>query len=282
MKMSTLKRTRRSRRGGFTLIELVMVIMILAIIAGLVVPIVGWLRRSANYAAQANTAAAVGSNLEFYRTTYGNNSYPGNMDSLLVDTGGTFDVIDTTDDGGANAFLDHGYDFLIAGALTGDNFACISSMGVVFDHTVDRSGWLQGSPGNSGTVPRTLASGGNVAYAYNSTLHPAATNATEIAALGETEQRLLLQEIYPEGVPSDVTLVAMGIGKNNEMIGRTMQSVPTDPRVDPSEVYGRYVGIYAVYSPREGRRAQLKAVLNAFGRSQNNALSEFWGANTPE
>ncbi len=280
MKISTLKRTRKSRRGGFTLIELVMVIMILAVIAGLVVPIVGWLRRSANYAAQANTAAAVAANLEYYRTTYGNNSYPGNMDSLIVD--GSSDIIDTTDDGGANAFLDHGYDFLVAGVLTGDSYDCISSMGTVFDHSTDSSDWLQGSPGNSGTVPRAMADGGTFAIAYRTAEHGAASTAAEIAALSEKEQRLLLQEIYPEGVPSDVTLVAMGVGKNNEMTGRTMQSIPTDPRVDPSSVYGRYVGIYAVYSPREGRRAQLKAVLNAFGRSQNNALSEFWGANTPE
>ncbi|MEL7499746.1 MAG: type II secretion system protein [Planctomycetota bacterium] len=278
---SNITRYSRKRRG-FTLIELVMVIMILAIVAGLVVPIVGWLRRSANYGAQANTAAAIASNLEFYRTTFGNNGYPDNVDSLLVSDGTTVgDIIDTTDDGGANAFLDHGYDFLTAGDLVGDEIACFNWLDTIHDHNVDRTTWLQGSPGNSSVFPRAF-DGTNVAIAYRLAEDGAAQTAAEIAALGETEQRLLLQEIYPNGVPADVTLVAFGIGKNNEMIGRTMQSVPTDPRVDPSEVYGRYVAIYATYSPRNGRRAQLKAVLNAFGRTQNNALSEFWASQTPE
>ena len=93
----------------------------------------------------------------------------------------------------------------------------------------------------------------------------------------------MLSEIYPDGLPpSDVTLVALGVGPSNNALGKTMTSPPMDPRVDPSQVYGRFVAIYAVYSPRAGRRAELKCVLNAFGRSQNNALSEFWQSFTPE
>ncbi|MEL7338601.1 MAG: type II secretion system protein, partial [Planctomycetota bacterium] len=212
----------RHNRSGFTLIELVMVILILAIVAGLAVPVVGWLRRSANYGAQANTQAAIGSNLEFFRTTYGNNGYPDNLDSLVV-TGGT-DIIPTTDDA-ADGYLDHGFDFLTLGDLTADQAASFNWLDTVYDHytTADRFNGLQGSPGNSGVFPRAF-DGLNVAIAAE----PGTTPATAV----DTEQRLLLQEIYPEGVPADVRLVAFGIGPNNSAIGRTMQSVPTDPRVD--------------------------------------------------
>jgi hypothetical protein len=61
-----------------------------------------------------------------------------------------------------------------------------------------------------------------------------------------------------------------------------MQSTPLDPRVDNSQVYGRYTAIFATYSPRAGRRAQLKGVVNAMGRTTNNALTEFWQSTAPE
>ncbi|MEO1523898.1 MAG: type II secretion system protein [Planctomycetota bacterium] len=274
----TMRTKTQSRRSGFTLIELVMVIMILAIVAGLAVPIVGWLRRSANYAAQANTQAAIGSNLEFFRTTFGNNGYPDNLDSLVLDD--VSDIVPTTDDT-PTGYLDHGFDFLTLGNLTADETACFNWLDTVYDHEQLGSQFatLQDSPSNSATTARPF-DGQNVAIAYDPAVGPTT----------ETEQLLMLSEIYPEGVPADVTLVAFGIGPSNSMIGRTMQSVPVDPRVDPSQVYGRYVAIFACYDSdgdaandgRQGRRAQLKLVLNAFGRTNNNAISEFWSSFAPE
>ncbi|MBL8797622.1 MAG: type II secretion system protein, partial [Planctomycetia bacterium] len=79
--------SKRPRRG-FTLLELVVVLMIIAILAGLLVSVVGWVRRSANYAAGANNQSTIMANLELFRTTFGNNSYPNRLDSLLV-SGGT-------------------------------------------------------------------------------------------------------------------------------------------------------------------------------------------------
>ena len=86
--MNRFEKRRKADRSGFTLIELVMVVMILAIVAGLAVPVVGWLRRSANYGAQANTTAALASNFDHAALdseklyacgncpkTFGNNKY---------------------------------------------------------------------------------------------------------------------------------------------------------------------------------------------------------------
>jgi len=266
-------RGRKSRRSGFTLIELVMVIMILAIVAGLAVPIVGWLRRSANYGAQANTTAAIGSNLELFRTTYGNNGYPDGLDSLVI-TGGSdpiYSVAGYTDKG-------HDTDLYQIGDLTGDQIASFNWLDTIYDHDPDKHAGLQGNPGNSAIHARVF-DGTSVAIVAVGT----AGGGTQLSGDPLTGEGLLVvSEIYPNGIPADVTLVAFGVGPSNELIGRTMQNVPLDPRVDNSQVYGRYLAIFATYAPRAGRRAQLKAVINAKGRTGNNALSEFWQSTTPE
>ena len=262
---------RRKAQRGFTLIELVMVVLILAIVAGLAVPVVGWLRRSANYGAQANTSAALASNFEFYRSTYGNNAYPNYLDSLLKASDGS--LIDYTDGGWGDLF--------VAGSLTGDALECLKPLTVVMDHDDTGFEGLQGNPGNSATTQRTFYGG----------VDPALCAVVDVD--GTDEPAKLLQEIYPGAVADaatntiayggdTITLVGFGIGQSNTAVGRTMASAPLDPRVDNSEVYGRYTAIFAVYGTRKGRRAQLKAIVNAKGRTLNNALSEFNQSLNPE
>jgi len=247
--------------------------MILAIVAGLAVPIVGWLRRSANYAAQANTQASLASNLEFFRTTFGNNNYPDRMDSLVMD-GGSDPIYEPTNGIGHDSGLDT--DLFTIDDLTGGEIESLEKfLNFVMDHDADSSNWLQGNPGNSAIVERAF-DGTDTAVVARGNFQADGTTALTGEGL------LLTQEIFPDGVPADVTLVAFGLGRSNTAVGKTLQSAPLDPRVDNSQVYGRFIGVFAVYNPREGRRAQLKAVLNAKGRTQNNALSEFWQSNAPE
>ena len=268
--MNRFEKRRKADRSGFTLIELVMVVMILAIVAGLAVPAVGWLRRSANYGAQANIQAAVASNLEFYRTTYGNNAYPEHLDSLLLANAGDDPTATIAD---ATSFGNDGIGGTIAlKSLSGDQAQSIKAIGHVYDHTDDGS-WLQGNPGNSGLVERELSSGGPNVYAVIDQ-----TSSNGIA---------LMQEWY--GIDSDewpltteIEHVCFGIGPRCDLVGRTMQTAPMDPRVDASSQYNRFVAVFAVYNPRSGQRAQLRGVINAKGRSANNALSEFWQSTNPE
>ncbi len=248
------------RRSGLTLIELVVVLFIVAVLAGLIIPITGWVRRSANYAALASNQAETGSNLEFYRTTFGNNGYPERLDSLVLNTGGSVPAY-------MNSEL---VAMLNVAALNADQAACLTLGGgaawEVMDHDVDPSAGEQGNPGNAAIHERALADGEEVAFVDTTT-----GNGLDLA-----------NEIYPDGIPADVSLVAFGVGPSNAAIGQTMQTVPIDTRVDNSEVYGRFIAVFAVYSPREGRRAQLKAVLSARGRSHNSSLSEFWQSTNPE
>jgi prepilin-type N-terminal cleavage/methylation domain-containing protein len=275
--MKKFEQRRKAQRGGFTLIEMTVVIMVLAIVAGLAVPLVGWLRRSANYASQANAQAAVASNLEFYRTTYGNNNYPNHMDSLLV-----------TSTEAEISYVDSGLGRLIvAGSIDGDYKSCLSKWCThVLDHDATAFAGLQGNPGNSAFYDRDL----DYSAAFNLAV-------LDIGTDGQTptsEATLLLNELYGDAdewlvdngatspTTGDVVHVILGIGPRNDAVGTTMQAAPTDSRVDGSEVYGRFCAVFATYSPRAGKRAQLKAIVNAKGRTANNALSEFWQSTNPE
>ena len=279
--MKKFEQRRKAQRGGFTLIEMTVVLMVLAIVAGLAVPIVGWLRRSANYASQANAQAAVASNLEFYRTTYGNNNYPSHMDSLLFNSDTTAEI--TYVDGGLG-------NLIVPGVVSGDYADCLSKwLECVLDHDDSAFAGLQGSPGNSAFYDRELDAE-YTADAVNLAV-------LDIGADGQTptkEAGLLLDELYgnrtewlaENGSTSPTTggivHVILGIGPRNDAVGRTLQSAPTDSRVDPSSQYGRFCAVFATYNPRAGQRAQLKAVVNGKGRTANNALSEFWQSTNPE
>ena len=270
--------TRRRAQRGFTLIELVMVVMILAIVAGLAVPIVGWLRRSANYASQAHNQATIANNLEFFRTTYGNNNYPDHMDSLVLNSDNTAEI----------TYVDSGLGRLIVpGAISGDYRSCLSKWCKnVMDHDDSAFSGLQGSPGNSAFYLRTLD------YSADLNLAVLDTGADGQTPTGEVS--LLLDELYGDDTEwladnggtspttGDVVHVVLGVGYRNDAVGKTMQAAPFDSRVDGSDVYNRFCAVYATYSPRAGRRAQLKAIVNAKGRTANNALSEFWQSTNPE
>ena len=146
-----------------TLIELVVVLFIVAVLAGLIIPITGWVRRSANYAALASNQAATGSNLEYYRTTFGNNGYPERLDSLILNTGGSVPTY-------MNQEL---IDMLNVAPLNADQAACLSVGGgaawEVMDHDVNPNAGEQGNPGNAAIHERALADGEEAAFVDTTT-----------------------------------------------------------------------------------------------------------------
>jgi hypothetical protein len=74
------------------------------------------------------------------------------------------------------------------------------------------------------------------------------------------------------------SLVALGVGPGNSMNGTTMVTPPQYPGPDSNFYYYRYVAIFAVYS--DGRRAELKTVIEPFGRTIDSELSNF-NSSTP-
>jgi prepilin-type N-terminal cleavage/methylation domain-containing protein len=265
------------RSRGFTLIEMLLVLVVLAIVASLTIGTFGWVRRSANYAASSNTQGALMSNMEMYRVTFGNNSYPDRMDSLLVNDAGTYTPPTYFTSGLAN--------LIVPTICDADQWASINNSGrglrTVMDHTATYTAAIEGNPGNAATVARNF--NGAAAGSADRTLafvNTATTN-TEgqqlLRALGYVNETTGIPEL-----PAGVSLVLLGVGPSNTALGKTLQTPPFDTNVDPSKEYNRFVGVFAVYSPREGRRAQLKAILCPRGRILNRNLSEYHQSTNPD
>src|SRR5262245_55038858 len=98
-----MSRPHRNRRSAFSLIELVVVLTILAIVAGLTVSIVGWLRRSADKGTAANIMGSLLSNIELHRVTVG--TYPDQFDSLIDTTSSALYAGNGTTDTGLDTEL---------------------------------------------------------------------------------------------------------------------------------------------------------------------------------
>jgi len=266
----------KSRSGGFTLIELVMVMVILIILAGIAIPIIDWVRRSANYAAASSNQQATMSNLQLFRTTYGNGQYPDRFDSLL-DADGLTQVSPWLHNDLRN--------MITVGELDGQGIGSTRRSGFrnVMDHSNSIADMVQGSPQNSGVVMRNISTEGSPTPVAQVLTNPGITNTTH---------RELLRGLYPADpvstggdgylVPDDVRLYLFGIGPANTAIGRTLTSPPLYTELDPQQTYGRYVVCVAAYEPRAGRRAQVKALLDPKGRLVNRQVSEFWQSMNPE
>jgi prepilin-type N-terminal cleavage/methylation domain-containing protein len=255
---------RTVHRKAYSLIELVVVLFILAIVAGLTVSIVGWLRRSADKGTASNTMGSLASNIELYRTSYG--EYPSQFDSLIKSGGSTLYDGGGTDTG-LHTDLRSTDGKLTTTTLADDDAKSLTKIGIktVMDH-VAGSG-AEGAPGNSGSASRPVATGGTVA-----TINTASGEGPAIIA-----------SIFPAkdsggnyiGVPAGTKLVVLGFGPNCTSIGKTIMSPPSYSGVgDPSKIYDRYLCVFAVYA--NGNRAQLKGVIDSKGDFQAQELAEFW------
>lgn len=264
-------RTRSGSRRGYSLIELVVVLTILAIVAGVTVSIVGYLRRSADKGTAANVMGSLLSNIELYRVTYG--VYPDRFDSL-IETGGSslYDGDPAFNDKGLpSALMPSGDAKITTSTLTAGELSSLTKIGIttVMDHAPGTG--VEGAPGNTGTVARTLASDPTVA----------------ILNAGSAKGAKVIDSIYPNaggdpgsGLPPGVKLVVFGFGPNNAAIGKTIVSPPSYSGVgDPSTIYDRYLCVFAVYA--DGKRAQLKSVLDTTGDYLFQEIAEFHD-NKPE
>ena len=238
-------------RPGYSLIELVVVLMVLAIVAGLTVSIVDWLRRSADKASASNIMGSLLSNIQLYRTTYGN--YPDQYDSLIDDAASTLYDKLHSELKGSRLTLDTG--------LTQGELNSLNSVGIttVFHHKDQPSV----NVGNSAITFSKLAAN------------------TQLAVLNDPE---VIDSIFPplaggvSGSGQDKTkvkLVVFGFGPKNTAIGKTIVAPPIYSGVgDPSAIYPRFAVVFAVFA--DGSPAQLKAVLDSKGDFLNEELTEFY------
>lgn len=216
MRSSQVSRSRKLK--GLTLIELVVVVAVLAILAGFIVPRLGFVRNLASEASNATIISDSATQAVFYNTAVGH--YPGGEDSLL-DTGGALYTNLNASLSGALTVLDLSTDANAAKSLVGQ----IDPLGVGFN-------LYSGTVGGS-TTPNTdfitaspiTTAAGKVAQVKVPVAADVTGNKTNykiyLAAYGASKLNAVT------GAPLDNTyLVALGYGQNTEINGKTGLEAP--------------------------------------------------------
>ena len=247
-------------REGFTLIERVVILMILAVVAGLLIPVVAGLGRSADMAASAKSQADLANNLQLYFVLQ--KRFPQGFDSL-IDTAGAIYGSDTTDANTQTRGLPYsGADgsrleaLLTANDLTNATGAewlrSFSRAG--FDYVYDHN-LTTGINSNNSTVGST-----------------ARLTSTSPFKVAEVTGPALTAKLVPNGLTTGQRLVALGIGPRNAGISKTANNSPTYPGAD-GRYYGRYVGVFMIYA--NGERATLVGVIDSYGRHSDYTIQQF-------
>jgi prepilin-type N-terminal cleavage/methylation domain-containing protein len=268
--------SKRGRRG-FTLLELVIVLIIIATVAGLVIPQLGFLGRTADMAASAKGQQDVANQLGLYFVLQ--KRFPGRMDSLLDATAsvGTHSIMVARDILGntGTSQANQRWGFPLAGAngvVLGPANLEVLNLGsnsdgrrsftragfdTVVDHTSAVSGGVITNANDSGQLERSLS--------------PAS-----IPVAAVTAGSPLAQALYPASLgvfPDDVAcVVAVGVGPRCTLVPNTMLNAPSYPASDGS-YYGRFVAYFACF--RNGERAQLIGVSDSYGRFPNYTQGQF-------
>jgi type II secretory pathway pseudopilin PulG len=229
-----------SRRGGLTLLELVVVIMILVALAGLLIPSFTDIMHRTRYAVQVDNCVELSKAIQLYRNLYLHD--PDQYDSLLDDGGNLFSFI-------PGLSVTPG---LTVGTLDGDSFHALENAHIWsvwdMDSSVTNPESVTFSPPYK-TPVRTLAAGSKVCQLTNEAL------ATWFGV-----------NVYPGDI-----YVVFGVGPKCTMVGKVINDPPVhfadEPNQNPALRYCRLGAVYKVFagptSPKPGalERAELIATL---------------------
>lgn len=265
--MSVVFETRRRRRDGFTLIELVVVMIIIATIAGFVIPQIGMLGRSSDMAATAKTQSDLASNIQLFFTLQ--KRYPQGFDSLLDGSGSLYSSDTTNGDTQTRGLPYSGADGtrlqaqLTAGVLTNTTNADYlrsftrSGFDWVYDHDTTTL-----NSNNSAITFRGLVADAN----GTGNAAPSSINVAELTGTA------LLAKLVPQGLRAGERVVALGIGPRNSAISKTLTNSPTYPGAD-GKYYARFIAYFKVYAT--GERATLVGVSDSYGRTPDYSQQQF-------
>lgn len=238
-------------RGGFTLLELIIVLVVLVALAALVVPTLGFVRDQAGFATSAAGAAEVLNNLEIYKASTGN--YPNRLDTLVGTDGAVFDKL--------------------YGASTGSfvygTIAPAGSVGYYLENGGGMSEFMQHTQGasdpNASTETNAPVDRSTASFAI---IDPDSANPTYAAKM-----RRIVRAAYPNqtggsgssdvAIPEGHTLVALGVGPRASCVGTTMTSAPVHTGA-AEDTYSRYIAIFDVSAgPTFRGKVQLKLVVDS-------------------
>ncbi len=265
-------------RRGLTLIELTVVIAILAVLAMMLMPRLAFLRTMSLHASSATALQDTTQNLLTFHASQA--KWPHRFDSLLATTGTGVAPIGLY---GSGSSATNGLD----SALTTSNMLSMTTLSAselkslvgllgnpvtgtsrpeieLMDHDEANS-----KPGSSGVFPRDLnaASGGNLSVATidpNHNVNPADPN----AASGW----IIYNTVFPDGIPSNERLVALGVGPKCTAVSKTIVTPPSLYMKDATR-YNRVIVLIRVRS--DGVQASLAGAISADGRTLDQCQGNY-------
>jgi len=268
----TVKRQQR----GLTLIELVFVVAILAILAGFLVPRLGFVRNLAIDSAQASQTSAAAEHAVFYNVV--NNKFGDGWDTLL-------NASDTVYANGTIGYLNKSLQGYITPLdLTNNLNAAKSLLGqlngqldpitsvTLYDHDATNNA------NSSGTIPTVFT------YTKGSPDSVASTGGKSVAQITLPTSTAsptypIYQAIYgaskltAAGIPADGTyLVALGFGANSAPVGKTVLQAPIIATKDTAE-YGRPLLLLKVFAGQAGAGVTVDATLTGKNATTVGALT---------
>lgn len=207
--MRSSQKLRSRKPKGLTLIELVVVVAVLAILAGFIVPRLGFVRNLAADSGNATTISDSATQAVFYNTAIGH--YPQGEDTLIDPTGKT---------------LSNYLNASLASALTTVAIDATSAKSIVAQLDANAtSAYLYNAATTTNTTPNsdftsivTLTNAGGITLAQVSTV--------------STQGQAIYQAAYgaanlTSGAPTDGTyLLALGYGTNSQINGKTGLEAP--------------------------------------------------------
>lgn len=225
----------KAARGGFTLIELVVVLLILAALAGILVPgFQNMLLRSHGASGAANVAE-ISKALQMNLAEYG--AYPDRLDNM-INTG---------------AVIESGFggdlELASAAGLTAPQLAAVEA--ALAEAGISN---VVGSP--AATADQTFFSDPLGTDIADDGTNIAVLDSTAITALG-------LQATGGTANRDPIAYVALGVGGSNTGIGRVMVDAPVhfpeDGDSQPATIYSRFIAVFAIPNVGAARLATVVA-----------------------
>lgn len=256
-------------RRGLTLIELVVVMAVLITLSALIVPRLDYMRAQAGHATAASSLGELAKSIQTFKATSATGKYP-TLDLLIDESGAAYSKVYS---GGGLP--------ITATTLPGP------SSGGFWYQSLLRGGLASGIT-QSSTAANASNSGSGAVVDLVSQAAAGSLKVAELQSTGYYAPQIF-KTIFPATVdssgnqvpagtvPTNVKLIALGIGPNNSLVGNVMASTPLETDTDdPAVVYCRYIAIFAIYNNGSNPTpAQLKMVVDHRFKQVDKQIEQF-------
>lgn len=270
---------RSARRRGVTLLELSIVVAVLAILAMLLLPRLAFIRTMSLHASSATAIQETLQNMLTFHATQAR--WPHRFDSLLTSTGtgttpsglygsaGGLQGLDTS-----LAAQTSGASLLKMDTLTSNERKSLSGLlgnpatgGTTVLQVMDHDESVT-KPGNSGIFARDLnATGANLSICVVDPSHNPSPSDPNSAS-----GSIVYNTVFPEGVPTNERLVALGLGPECTAVSKTVINPPSLYMKDGTR-YNRVIVLIRVRN--DGVQASLAGAISADGRTLDQCLGNY-------